>query len=52
MQKQLARPGEEIFFAGIEMSCALKFLLGGDELALLLLDLAQQVVQFAGILPL
>ena len=50
MEKHLASPIEQIVFAGIEVSCRLEVVCGVNKLAVFLVDLAEQVVQFAGVL--
>src|ERR1700761_1890039 len=49
MQEKLAAPVEEIVLAGIHRSRDLELIHRGNELSVLLLDLAKQIVQLAGI---
>ena len=49
VKKQLASPVEQVVFGGIDVCGGLKVVGGRDKFAVLLVDLAEQVVQFAGI---
>ena len=50
MQKEFASPVEQVLFAGIEMSGSFKLVCRLQKLAVLLVDLAEKIVQFPGVL--
>ena len=50
MEKQFASPIEEVVLAGVQVSRGLKLVGRRDVLFVFLFDLAEQVVQFAGVL--
>ena len=49
MEKKLASPIKQVVLARIHVSGGLKFVRRRDKLAIFLVDLAQQVVQFPGV---
>ena len=52
VKKHLASPIEQVVLSGIEVCCSLEVVGGRDKLAVFLVDLAEQIVQFAGVVRL